>query len=570
MLTSHSPSFRFQGRSMPAASGAAWLCVLSDLVSLSVAAPEASVPYSLVAAGRACTNAYREVSSFAGTPQACAELVCADLLCGTLFEDKSHRGGACACLAPNQACAEVPDPDANRYEITDASTCEPQEEVSHDCFVMVYENGDFTGWSASFPEGSFTAEDFYTYGALDNSISSLYISGEGCFVTVYGHQDYTGWSAKFMEGSYSVEDFISMGARDDDISAMVVHYGESPEGASSDDRGDRREGESPEGASSDDRGDRREGESPEGASSDDRDDKREGAVAALAAAQAAASAASEAAEAAGASAEESGRAEHEEPSREWAEEEAVAVPPPAPLPPPPVPPTPPPPLPPPIAGAATPEIPAAPAAGSDSGVFGNLWGRFTGHESAGANKEAQPPSAAQPPAPQPPAPEPPLASPATPPAPVPPPGMPPPAPPPRAPAPKPPPPPPKRRPGPPPRKPAADQNKPQWAAKVPIERWQDIPAWARKHLTEEHCDPVAKAKCNKEELAYVERSLKDFCGGLECSKWSHRHDLEDEAKRIGAKRMDLSPIARPWVETRVALLWGIACRLPERPQKTEL
>eukprot|EP00445_Apocalathium_hangoei_P092206 CAMPEP_0204246438 /NCGR_PEP_ID=MMETSP0361-20130328/98141_1 /ASSEMBLY_ACC=CAM_ASM_000343 /TAXON_ID=268821 /ORGANISM="Scrippsiella Hangoei, Strain SHTV-5" /LENGTH=440 /DNA_ID=CAMNT_0051219657 /DNA_START=99 /DNA_END=1417 /DNA_ORIENTATION=+ len=440
---------------MPAASGAAWLCVLSDLVSLSVAAPEASVPYSLVAAGRACTNAYREVSSFAGTPQACAELVCADLLCGTLFEDKSHRGGACACLAPNQACAEVPDPDANRYEITDASTCEPQEEVSHDCFVMVYENGDFTGWSASFPEGSFTAEDFYTYGALDNSISSLYISGEGCFVTVYGHQDYTGWSAKFMEGSYSVEDFISMGARDDDISAMVVHYGESPEGASSDDRGDRREGESPEGASSDDRddkregavaalaaaqaaasaaseaaeaagasaeesgraeheepsrewaeedespegassddrGDRREGESPEGASSDDRDDKREGAVAALAAAQAAASAASEAAEAAGASAEESGRAEHEEPSREWAEEEAVAVPPPAPLPPPPVPPTPPPPLPPPIAGAATPEIPAAPAAGSDSGVFGNLWGRFTGHESAGANKEAQPPSA---------------------------------------------------------------------------------------------------------------------------------------------------------------------------------
>lgn len=520
---------------MPAASGAAWLCLLSDLVSLSVAAPEASVPYSLVAAGRACTNAYREVSSFAGTPQACAELVCSDLLCGTLFEDKSHRGGACVCLAPNQACAEVPDPDANRYEITDTSTCEPQEEVSHDCFVMVYENGDFTGWSASFPEGSFAAEDFYTYGALDNSISSLYISGEGCFVTVYGHQDYTGWSAKFMEGSYSVEDFISMGARDDDISAMVVHYGESPEGASSDDRGDSREGAA-------------------------------AALAALAAAQAAASAASEAAEAAGASAEdfhrrESGRVEHDEPSREWAEEEVVAVPPPAPLPPPPVPPSPPPPLPPPIAGAATPEIPTAPAAGSDSGVFGNLWGRFTGHESAGTNK---------PPAPQPPEPEPPLSSPPTQPAPVPPPGTPAPAPPPHAPAPKPPPPPPKRRTGPPPRKTAADQNKPQWAAKVPIERWLDIPAWARKHLTEEHCDPVAKAKCNKEELAYVERSLTDFCGGLECSKWSHRHDLEDEAKRIGAKRMDISPTARPWVETRVALLWGIACRLPERPKKTEL
>eukprot|EP00445_Apocalathium_hangoei_P003766 CAMPEP_0203855042 /NCGR_PEP_ID=MMETSP0359-20131031/9418_1 /ASSEMBLY_ACC=CAM_ASM_000338 /TAXON_ID=268821 /ORGANISM="Scrippsiella Hangoei, Strain SHTV-5" /LENGTH=543 /DNA_ID=CAMNT_0050771561 /DNA_START=121 /DNA_END=1752 /DNA_ORIENTATION=- len=543
---------------MPAASGAAWLCVLSDLVSLSVAAPEASVPYSLVAAGRACTNAYREVSSFAGTPQACAELVCADLLCGTLFEDKSHRGGACACLAPNQACAEVPDPDANRYEITDASTCEPQEEVSHDCFVMVYENGDFTGWSASFPEGSFTAEDFYTYGALDNSISSLYISGEGCFVTVYGHQDYTGWSAKFMEGSYSVEDFISMGARDDDISAMVVHYGESPEGASSDDRGDRREGES-----------------PEGASSDDRDDKREGAVAALAAAQAAASAASEAAEAAGASAEdfhrrESGRAEHEEPSREWAEEEAVAVPPPAPLPPPPVPPTPPPPLPPPIAGAATPEIPAAPAAGSDSGVFGNLWGRFTGHESAGANKEAQPPSAAaatgaaaararaaaglasDAPGTGAASRDASAGAAAT---------------------------------GSGAKAAAAAAEEATWPSTTetgcrseqtpvgcegPDRKMAGHTSMGQEALTEEHCDPVAKAKCNKEELAYVERSLKDFCGGLECSKWSHRHDLEDEAKRIGAKRMDLSPIARPWVETRVALLWGIACRLPERPQKTEL
>jgi len=182
-----------------------------------------AVAYSLVAAGSACANADHEVSPNAGSAQQCAELVCADPACGALFEDRSHQGGRCSCLAAGQACAEVADPDANRYEVTDTSTCEPKG--SHDCFAMVYENPDFTGWSGSFPEGFHSADDFANFGAFDNGVSSVYVSGEGCETTLFGNSDFTGWSLTIPEGSHSLADLESQGFKDDDVSSIAVHFG---------------------------------------------------------------------------------------------------------------------------------------------------------------------------------------------------------------------------------------------------------------------------------------------------------------------------------------------------------
>mmetsp|Transcript_2965 Transcript_2965/g.6482 ORF Transcript_2965/g.6482 Transcript_2965/m.6482 type:complete len:326 (+) Transcript_2965:1211-2188(+) len=107
-------------------------------------------------------------------------------------------------------------------------------------------------------------------------------------------------------------------------------------------------------------------------------------------------------------------------------------------------------------------------------------------------------------------------------------------------------------------------DRPTWAAKVRPERWLQIPAWARKHLTNEWCEPTQQAKCSDEERAYLEKSLRDFCGGP-CQR-SHRHALEDEAKRVGAKRGDVKKVAVPWVEKRVAILWSLAVLAPEKSE----
>merc|ERR1740121_1186905 len=127
--------------------------------------------------------------------------------------------------------------------------------------------------------------------------------------------------------------------------------------------------------------------------------------------------------------------------------------------------------------------------------------------------------------------------------------------------------PPPRKWAPPPRRLVEDTNRPTWAMKVAAERWQEIPDWARKHLTEERCAPMAKANCDDQELAFIEKTSGDICGARACSR-DDESRFEDEAKRLAAKRMDVKPAARAWIERRVALLHGIACRLKE--ERSEL
>jgi len=595
---------------------------------------EGAIPYTLVAAGKACRNVHKEVTYVSMSPQACAELVCADPLCGALFEDRSHKGGSCSCLAPGQVCIEEPDPDSNRYEITDAAACEaPQED--HDCFMIVFDEGDFTGLSASFPEGWVSSQDFEANGVADNSISSVFVSGSGCYAVVYGEPDYQGWSVTLTEGSYTIDDLLALAVVDDDISSLAIQWGSveassgdapppsppppppppvghPPQGATEGQTDDALpstttttstttvtttttattttttttytapSSSSSFGLSSLDKRlyndllqrhqskiDYPRKNRPAAAatifpdlssvknkelmsSSSDADalrDAQSNAAAAAARAKAAAATTAAATAAYQGDSRDSrdgagdGRDDGEGPgsssssssssSRHDSLTEVPAPPPPPPPPPP-------------------PRIKGNEADGGS--VLGTLWNRFTGssgtEEPNSAAAQATTVTAtttstltftsADDPSGNPPTKPPPA-------------GM-------------------KTSPQSSQRKPSPKPkvviptavDRPTWAAKVRPERWLQIPAWARKHLTNEWCEPTQQAKCSDEERAYLEKSLRDFCGGP-CQR-SHRHALEDEAKRVGAKRGDVKKVAVPWVEKRVAILWSLAVLAPEKSE----
>lgn len=181
------------------------------------------MPYRLSAAGKGCSNVYKGLSLSAGSVQACADSACADPDCGQVFEVSTHGSNIrCKCVSPGQPCMEVENPSANWYEIGDMSTC---AQSSGDCFATLFENGDFTGWSGSFTEGSFPAGMFEEHGAVDKGTSSLFVSGDGCTATVFKNADFSGWSVTFAEGSYSIDEFLAQGAVDDDVSAVTVRHG---------------------------------------------------------------------------------------------------------------------------------------------------------------------------------------------------------------------------------------------------------------------------------------------------------------------------------------------------------
>lgn len=197
---------------------------------LAIQGEEDKVAYSLISPGKRCTNTHKTLSFLAESAQACAEMACSDPECGDAFESRSHSGEKhCACMAMGQECIEVDDPRSNRYQITDTSACMVQ--ASGDCFATLHENGDFSGWTASFPEGVYSGEEFLAAGAVDNEASSLFVNGANCFATVYDNEDFTGWSATFPEGSYSLEELENMDAKGDQISAIVVRFGNGTEGA---------------------------------------------------------------------------------------------------------------------------------------------------------------------------------------------------------------------------------------------------------------------------------------------------------------------------------------------------
>lgn len=354
--------------------------ILCALISVAAAVDDKAVPYSLVAAGSSCSNVEKEVSANPGSVQACADLVCADPLCGTVFIDRSHKEGACFCLASGQACADEADVDANTFEISDTTGCEPQE--THDCFVMAYESGDFTGWSASFPEGHFSENDFLAYGVAGTGFGALYVSGENCYATVHGESDFTGWSATFGEGSYSAEDLKREGAQPQNIRSLTVHYSST----------------------------------------------------------------------------------HAAPE---------------------------------IAAEAPQDVDYA--AHIQSKSFEKVHSRKV-----------------------------PLAPPRTKPAPMP---------------------------------VQLDNNKPSWLFSLPQTRWQNIPSWARKRLTEDGCNAVTLKNCDEDMKRYIDYVKLQLCSKGDCLH-DHYEKVEEEALKMGSKRGGIRGEGKVLIEMRSAVLWSILAQLP--------
>lgn len=195
--------------------------MLLPLLLLANAVEDTHVPYTLTAVGHACDNNFKVVSSEAKAAPECADLVCADAQCGTLFEF-SDGTGQCSCLEAGLVCIERVEAGTNRFEITDTSTCEPKS--TDNCFATLYSEGYFGGWAASFTTGSFTTEDIENAGGADDEVSSVFVSGEGCTATLYANADFTGWAVRLEEGSYSLDELESRGFTDDDTSAVKIGH----------------------------------------------------------------------------------------------------------------------------------------------------------------------------------------------------------------------------------------------------------------------------------------------------------------------------------------------------------
>merc|ERR1712061_148713 len=76
-------------------------------------------------------------------------------------------------------------------------------EMKH-CYATLFQNGDFTGWFADYPKGSYGANAFFAQGARNDESNSLKVFGpSNCCVALYQTGDFNGWRAFFGPGSYN-------------------------------------------------------------------------------------------------------------------------------------------------------------------------------------------------------------------------------------------------------------------------------------------------------------------------------------------------------------------------------
>jgi len=191
--------------------------------TLAFGSDEMMVPFSMISPGSRCGRTHKDVSLAVTSVQECANLVCSDPQCGPLFEASlSREVHRCSCQGIDQTCDQIDDAASIRYQILDPQLCKSRADA--DCFASLHENGDFSGWSANFPEGAFSDETFETAGAVPGAASAIFVSGDGCLATVYQHSGFSGWSVSFPEGSYTGEEFIKHGAIDDDVRAITVRH----------------------------------------------------------------------------------------------------------------------------------------------------------------------------------------------------------------------------------------------------------------------------------------------------------------------------------------------------------
>jgi len=146
---------------------------------------------------------------------ACKDAQCHST-CTTLFgredsigcKDPAARGPSRPCTASAADCRSC------HYACV--ASCRTVGVEAAPCVALLYQNADFSGWSATFLEGSHDASTFPAHGAGDLSSSvtgALAVTGAGCVATLFTQQGFRGASASFQEGSYEDDSLFAQGLR---------------------------------------------------------------------------------------------------------------------------------------------------------------------------------------------------------------------------------------------------------------------------------------------------------------------------------------------------------------------
>eukprot|EP00316_Scyphosphaera_apsteinii_P007822 CAMPEP_0119323288 /NCGR_PEP_ID=MMETSP1333-20130426/60414_1 /TAXON_ID=418940 /ORGANISM="Scyphosphaera apsteinii, Strain RCC1455" /LENGTH=888 /DNA_ID=CAMNT_0007330693 /DNA_START=234 /DNA_END=2897 /DNA_ORIENTATION=- len=116
----------------------------------------------------------------------------------------------------------VPDAMCN-FSSSSRSACGVSPTPPAQACVTLYENGDFSGWSANFPIGDYPGR-FEDMGGANDEVSSIRVA-PGCFATLYADGNFKGWSAEFSAGDYDLSAFQSKGAINNQATSMKVSAG---------------------------------------------------------------------------------------------------------------------------------------------------------------------------------------------------------------------------------------------------------------------------------------------------------------------------------------------------------
>jgi len=98
----------------------------------------------------------------------------------------------------------------------------PMSQSPDVCHAILYQHGNFAGWSADFPEGGYQMQQMIEKGAPNDDASSIKVFGEHCVATLYQHWNFNGYSNDYPEGIYRFRKFLRQGSRNDDISSLRV------------------------------------------------------------------------------------------------------------------------------------------------------------------------------------------------------------------------------------------------------------------------------------------------------------------------------------------------------------
>jgi hypothetical protein len=93
--------------------------------------------------------------------------------------------------------------------------------VCQECTITLFQHGDFGGWHAVFPKGTFNMADIVARGGQNDDVSSVKV-GQNCAVTFYEHDNYNGYSITFPPGDYNMADMMNAGFKNDELTSINV------------------------------------------------------------------------------------------------------------------------------------------------------------------------------------------------------------------------------------------------------------------------------------------------------------------------------------------------------------